>query len=167
MLLRAPLLALLVWLPRPARQPPTDPAAVEHRLVEDAVRRMEPGTLVVLPPNRFVQPQIIVDFPDFLLPENSSVAFADDPRVDTHRGPRLLYLGLACISWGDADSGADRSDLRPECRALRGDARPWQVRSLRPEDLPRMPGGQAWTFHQLATGVPFGFFAPQTDEGRP
>ena len=158
-LLRSTLLAPLVLLPPASWQPPTDPAAIEHRLVVEAVRRMEPGTLVVLPEGHF-DGQIIPDFPDFLLPKSSYVAFEGDPAIDAHRGPRLIYLGLACISWDGTAGGSDVSDVRPECRALRGNAHPLLVRSLRPEDLPRSRRGEVWTFHRLATGVPFGFFAP-------
>jgi hypothetical protein len=161
-LLAVPILASLALLPLPSRQQPLDPTAIEHRLAEEAAGRMEPGTLVVLPSVPFARQEIIVDFPDFLLPARSWVAFADDPRIAAYRGPRLLYLGLACVSWADGDGAADRSDLRPECRALRAGAQPWLVRALRPEDLPSIPdGGTTWTFHQLATGVPFGFFAPE------
>jgi hypothetical protein len=160
--LRAALLAGLVLLPLPWRQPPLDPATVEHQLVVEAAARMEPGTLVVLPANRLANSQIIVDFPDFLLPPHSSVAFEADPAVAQHAGPRLMYLGLACISWADADRSGDRSQLRPECRNLRAGAHPWLVRSLRAEDLPRRRDGELWTFHHFATGVPFGFFAPDS-----
>jgi len=159
-LIRLPLLAALVFLPRGSRQPALDPVAVEHRLVEEAVNRIDPGTLIVLPANP-VGGGIFVDFPDFLLPATVSVAFADDPRVAAHAGPRLLYLGLACISWDGNDGTADRSELRPECRALRGSARPWLVRTLASADLPTLSDGTVWTFHQLGTGVPFGFFTPE------
>jgi hypothetical protein len=153
------LIGLLVLLPRPSQQQPLDPIAVEERLVEGGVRNLEPGTLIVLPSSPLGD-SILVDFPDFLLPPTTSVTFADDPRVATHNGPRLLYLGLACISWDEKDGDADRSDLRPECRALRGNARPWAVHMLQPGDLPRLPDGSLWTFQQLGTGVPFGFFSP-------
>jgi hypothetical protein len=119
---------------------------------------MDPGTLVILPKGRFDQGRIIPDFPDFLLPENSRVVFEGDPRIEAHAVQRLVYLGLACISWNDSD-GAGLSDVRPECRALRNQAQPWAVRTLRSEDLPRSRDGGIWTFHRLATGVPFGFFA--------
>jgi hypothetical protein len=160
-LLRLPFLALLALLPLPSRQQPLDPAAAEHQLVEKAIDKMEPGTLVVLPAVPFARPEIIVDFPDFLLPARSWVAFADDPRIAAHAGPRLLYLGLACVSWENGDGATDRSDLRPECGALRGDAQPWLVRGLRSEELPRLQDGTTWTFHQIGTGVPFGFFVPR------
>jgi hypothetical protein len=133
-----------------------DPAAVEHRLVVEGVRRIEAGTLVVLPKERF--DNVIVDFPDFLLPNNSRVAFEGDPEIEAHDGARLAYLGLACISWSGPASGSDSADVRPECRALRSNARPWLVRSLRAEDLPHGRNGAVWTFHRLATDVPFGFF---------
>jgi hypothetical protein len=32
------------------------------------------------------------------------------------------------------------------------------VRALSNEELPRIDDGTIWTFHHLATGVPFGFF---------
>jgi hypothetical protein len=159
--LRAALLAALVLLPLPSRRPPPDPVAVEHGLVVEAVDRMEPGTLVILPKGRFDQGRIIPDFPDFLLPEKSHMMFEDDPRIATHTGPRFVYLGLACISWNE-DDGSPSSDVRPECRALREHAQPWMVRTLRSEDLPRSPEGAIWTFHRLSTGVPFGFFVPES-----
>ena len=157
---RAALLAGLVVLPLPARQPPADPAAVEHRLVEEAARRLPPHTLIVLPPNRFEQGNVISDFPDFLLPADASLAFAGDPAIEAHVGPRLLYLGLACISY-DRLADAAAGELRAECQALRANTQPWLVRTLRRQDLPRTRDGDIWTFHQLATDVPFGFFAPQ------
>ena len=162
-MLRLALLAALAFLPRSARQPALDPIAVEQRLVQDAAARMEARTLIVLPASPLGR-DVLVDFPDFLLPPTAVVAFAGDPRVATYAGPRLLYLGLACISWDGNDEAADRSDLRPECRALRGSARPWLVRTLAPTELPRLPDGTVWTFHQLGTGVPFGFFAPERGE---
>jgi hypothetical protein len=161
--LRAPLLAALAFLPGALRQPPLDPVAAEHRLVQDATARMQAGTLIVLPVSPLGR-DILVDFPDFLLPPDTFVAFADDPRIATHAGPRLLYLGLACISWDGNEEPGDRSEPRPECRALRASARPWLVRTLTPADLPRLSDGTAWTFHQLGTGVPFGFFAPASGE---
>ncbi len=162
-LLRLPLLAALAFLPRASRQSPLDPVAAEHSLVQDAAARMQAGTLIVLPASPLGR-DILVDFPDFLLPPDTFVAFADDPRVATHAGPRLLYLGLACISWDGNEEPGDRSQPRPECRALRAGARPWLVRTLTPADLPRLPDGTAWTFHQLGTDVPFGFFAPASGE---
>jgi hypothetical protein len=117
---------------------------------------MQPRTLVVLP--HFVS-GAIQDFPDFLLPEDSSVAFDGDARIAAHRDARLVYLGLACISWESAAEEGP-SDMRPECQALRRHARPWFVRSLRLEDIPRSRDGSFWTLHRLATDVPFGFFAP-------
>jgi hypothetical protein len=163
-ILRAALLAALVFLPLPSRRPPTDPVAVEHRLVVEAAGRMEPGTLVVVPRERFEGAGVIADFPSFLLPGNSRVALEGDPSIDVHRGPRLNYLGLACVSWDQAE-GHDSSTVRPECAALRTNAHPWLVRSLRLEDLPRTRDGEIWTFHRLATGVPFGFFAPDRAGG--
>jgi hypothetical protein len=154
-LVRVALLATLVLLPPASWRQPTDPVALEHRLVVEGVQRMTPGTVVLLPEGRF--DRIIPEFPDFLLPPDSRVAVDGD--VDSAAGPRLLYLGLACISWEPTEAGSDRSDLRPECRRLRGDAQPWLVRTLRAEDLPRLPDGRTWTFHELATDVPFGFFA--------
>lgn len=156
-LLRIALLATLVLLPLPSWREPTDPVAIEHRLVDEGVRRMAPGTLVVLPKGRF--DLVIVDFPDFLLPRDSRVAFVGDADIETYEGARLIYLGLACISWTEAESGSEPADMRPECRALRTNAHPWFVRSLGAEDLPRGRDGKVWTFHRLATGVPFGFFA--------
>jgi hypothetical protein len=153
---RAALLAALLLLPTPAQRPPTDPVAREHQLVVDAARRMEPGTMVILPKGRFADGRVIPDFPDFLLPESSRVVFEGDARIESHRGPRLAYLGLACVSWSAA--AGDLSDLRPECGALRARAEPWEVRLLRSEDLPRSRDGAVWTFHRLGTGVPFGFF---------
>jgi hypothetical protein len=158
-LLRTALLATLVVLPLASNQPPTDPVAVEHKLVEEAVRRMQPGTLIVLPQGRLDQNRIIPDFPDFLLPDGSRVTFEGDPRIELHKGPRLNYVGLACISWNE-DVGPESSALRPECRGLLKNAHPWAVRSLELDDLPRGRNGDVWAFHRLATGVPFGFFAP-------
>jgi hypothetical protein len=157
-IVRAALLATLVLLPPASQRPPTDPVAFEHELVVDAVGRMEPGTLVILPKGRFDQGRIIPDFPDFLLPGGSRVVFEGDPRIERQTGRRLAYLGLACISWNDSDA-VDLSGLRPECRTLQHGAQPWVVRTLRSEDLPRSRDGAIWTFHRLATGVPFGFFA--------
>jgi hypothetical protein len=154
---RVALLATLVLMPPASRRPPTDPVAAEHHLVADAVGRMQPGTLVVLPKGRFETDKVIPDFPDFMLPENSRVVFEGDPRIDTHVGQRLAYLGLACVSGFDTN-GKELSELRPECRRLRDQARPWAVRTLTVDDLPRSPDGEIWTFHQLAVGVPFGFF---------
>jgi hypothetical protein len=159
-LLRGAALAGLALLPPRSWQPPIDPAVVEHRLVERAVGQMQPGTLVILPESRLHDGRVLADFPDFVLPANSSVAFAGDPRIKDHTGPELFYLGLACISWDAADGGPDATGMRPECRSLRAHAHPWVVHTLRPEDLPRRGPGVPWTFHQLATGVPFGFFAP-------
>jgi hypothetical protein len=31
---------------------------------------------------------------------------------------------------------------------------------LQPDDLPRLRDGSVWTFQELGTGVPFGFFSP-------
>lgn len=154
-LVRTALLAAVVLLPSASSRQPTDPVAVEHRLVVEGIRQMTPGTVVVLPAGRF--DRIIPEFPDFLLAPGSRATF--DGNLGSSEAPRLVYLGLACISWEPTETGADRSDLRPECRALRGNARPWLVRTLRAEDLPRLPDGRVWTFHELATEVPFGFFA--------
>jgi hypothetical protein len=130
---------------------------VEHQLVAETVGRLEPGTLVILPKGRIDEGRIIPDFPDFMLPESSQVVFEGDPRIVAYAGPRLAYLGLACISWNDV-SEAGTTDVRPECRALRNGAQPWAVRTLRSENLPRLKDGAAWTFHHLAIGAPFGFF---------
>lgn len=146
----------LVLMPPPAWRPPPDPVTVEHRLVVEAVGRMAPGTLVVLPAGRFDEGRVIPDFPDFLLPPGSRVVLAGDPRIMAHDGPRLFYLGLSCISW----SGSQAPGMRPECLRLREQARPWAVYELRTEDLPRSRNGQIWTFHTLATGASFGFFEP-------
>ncbi len=156
-LIRSVLVAALVLLPSLGRRPSLDPVSLEHQLVADAVERLEPGTLVILPKGRFDEGRIIPDFPDFMLPESSEVVFEGDPRIAAHAGPHLAYLGLACISWNDG-SEADLTDLRPECRTLRSGARPWAVRTLQRDDLPRLKDGTAWTFHHLAIGVPFGFF---------
>src|SRR6185295_9813974 len=139
-ILRAALLATLVLLPPASWRPPTDPVALEHQLVVDAVGRLEPGAVVILPKGRFDEGRIIPDFPDFLLPASSRVLFEGDPRIEAHSGQRLVYLGLACISWNDNDGG-DSSEMRPECRALRSRAQPWAVRTLRSEDLPRSRDG--------------------------
>jgi hypothetical protein len=82
-----------------------------------------------------------------------------DGNIGSAAGLRLVYRGLACISWERTEDASDRSDLRPECRTLRGKAQPWLIRALRAGDLPRSPDGRVWTFHELATDVPFGFFA--------
>ena len=136
--------------------PPMDPAAIEHALVVEAGPRIAPGSLILLPPQRM--DGVISDFPDFLLPRGTRVAFAGDPAVAGHTGPRLLYLGLACIS-GEG-LGAE---MRQECQALRGNAQPWLVRALRRDDLPTRADGTIWSFHPLATDVPFGFFVPAPD----
>jgi hypothetical protein len=163
---RTALLAALAVLPLSSMRQPEDPMVVEQRLIEEAIRRMQPGTLVILPEGRFAGDEIIPEFPDFLLPEGSRMVFAGDPRIASHAGPELLYLGLACISWERAQSGGGAGeepvDLRPECQALRGDAQPWLVRTLRSDELPRSHDGTVWTFHHLTPGVPFGFFAPQS-----
>jgi hypothetical protein len=101
---------------------------------------------------------VIPDFPDFLLPVGSRVVFEGDQAIETHDGLRLAYLGLACISWSDRN-GADFTRLRPECRALRSHSHPWLVRRLPSGDLPQTRDGTIWTFHHLATDIPFGFFA--------
>jgi hypothetical protein len=162
-LLRIALLLALVVLPTASMRQPTDPVTIEHRLVEEGVRRMQPGTLVILPRGRFAG--IIPEFPDFLLPPNSRVTFEGDPDIGAHAGPRLAYLGLACISWPPAEPVPDdvlkSHAMRPECGTLRQGATPWLVRSLRPQDIPRQRNGAAWTYHRLETDVPFGFFVPQ------
>lgn len=159
--LRGAGLLALVALPLPAMQQPPDPAVVEHRLVEDAVERMQPGTLVVVPKGRYLEGRVLTEFPDFLLPSGSTVLTEGDTRIETYPGPRLLYLGLACISWDRAAEEADGppSGMRPECRALLDGAKPWLVRSLRGEEIPRERHGQPWTFHALALDAPFGFFS--------
>jgi hypothetical protein len=155
--MRSVLLATLVVLPTASQRPPKDPVAVEHQLVADAAGRLEPGALVILPQSRFEQGRIIADFPDFLLPADSHVVTAEDPRAQRHTGRRFVYLGLACISWDDEDASKVRG-MRPECQALRRQAQPWIVRTLGSEDLPRSRDGAIWTFHRLSVGVPFGFF---------
>jgi hypothetical protein len=95
---RATGLAALAVLPLSSKRQPADPMVVEQRLIEEGIRRMQPGTLVILPEGRFGD-QIIPEFPDFLLPEGSQMVFAGDARIASHAQPQLLYLGLACISW--------------------------------------------------------------------
>lgn len=168
---RAVLIALIVIYPLPSARQPTDPVALEHRLVAAAAGHISPGTLIVLPTGRFAGGRIIPEFPDFLLPRGSRVVLADDPVLQTAAAPRLLYLGLACISWDAAAAPGEvdgrQAGMRPECLALRGTARPWLVRTLEPADLPRGPEGNVWTFHRLAIDVAFGFFADgeQQSEG--
>lgn len=166
-LVQVALLAPLALRPLRSQRPPTDPVAVEHRLVAEAARHMQPGTLVVLPKDRFAGGRVIADFPDFLLPEHSHVLFADNPRIATYGGPQLIYLGLACISWNSEETDGTDGDallgMRPECRPLRERAQPWMVRELASDDLPRGRFGDVWTFHRLALGVPFGFFRPGDD----
>jgi hypothetical protein len=159
-LVRVALVAGLALLPLHSWREPVDPAVVEHRLVEHAAGEMQPGTLIILPESRLHDGRVLADFPDFVLPANSLVAIEGDPRIADHIGPQLFYLGLACISWDAADGRPDSTGMRPECRALRQHTHPWIVHALQPEELPRGAGGDPWTFHQLATGVPFGFFAP-------
>ncbi|MEO8603643.1 MAG: hypothetical protein ABI629_13805, partial [bacterium] len=151
--LRFALLTALALLPLPAMQPPTDPAVLEQRLIEAAVRRMPPDMLVVLPAAAGETGHVHFDFPEFLLPSDARVVVAGDPAAATHHGPRLLYLGLACISWETSDGSVDPSGIRPECRALRADAQPWAVRSLAASDIPRTHAGAPWTFFQLTTDV--------------
>jgi hypothetical protein len=142
---------------------PIDPSVVEHRLVLDAARRMPSNMVVVLPSGRWENGSILTDFPDFVLPEGSQVVLEDDSRLRQYRGPRLLYLGLACISWGlDRPEGLGEhpTGMRPECRALRGSASPWMVRSLTAADIPRDKADGPWTFHSLSLDEPFGFFEP-------
>lgn len=173
-LFRPVLLATLVILPLPSERPATDPVVLEHRLVEEAVRRMPPGTLVILPRDRLARGTIVPEFPDFLLPKDSLVVPSGDPIIETYTGPRLVYLGLACISWNEDESpssnttdGSESPGMRPECRKLHQGTKPWLVRSLEAQDLPRWQGQEdAWTFHRLALGTPFGFFAlPETGNG--
>jgi len=164
LVLRVGVLASLAALPLPAMQQPIDPSVVEHRLVLDAVRRMKSGMMVILPSGRWENSTILTDFPDFLLPEGSQVVLENDPRLRQHRGPRLLYLGLACISW-DSDRPEARHEehptgMRPECRALRDSASPWIVRSLTAGEIPRDQAESPWTFHVLSLDEPFGFFEP-------
>jgi hypothetical protein len=163
-LLRIAAVAGLAFLPVPSWQPPSDPVTLEHRLVVETIGRLAPGTLVIVPAGRFEQARVIPEFPDFLLPAAVGIAFDGDARIADHRGTRLIYLGLACISWsGDIDANG----LRPECRALASGAAPWAVRTLRDEDLPRTADGAVWTFHRLATGTPFGFFQSTTPASAP
>ncbi|MEO8603081.1 MAG: hypothetical protein ABI629_10950 [bacterium] len=156
--LRLAALAALVLLPSTL---PLDPAVVEHRLVEDAVTRIAPGTLIVLPRDPHQPAHVNFDFPDFLLPAQALVVFDGDPALQAHDGPRLYYLGLACLS-GEQGDGADAAAaMRPECRALRDASQPWAVTTLHPQDIPHLPySATPWTFFHLTTDVPFGFFAP-------
>jgi len=166
--LRAALLAGLVLLPLPAWRAPIEPSVLEHRLVEEAVQRMQPGTLVVLPARGREGGRVRMDFPDFLLPPQAHVAFDGDPAIAAQRGPQLRYLGLACLSWDELDGPPDPSGVRPECSALRGDAAPWLTRTLSARDIPRADGDGPWTFFRMTTGVPFGFFSPaEPDAPRP
>jgi hypothetical protein len=92
------------------------------------------------------------------------VLLEGDSRVAEHRGPRLVYLGLACISWDRDEVRVMERDhrppgMRPECRALRDRMHPWVVRSLTAADLPR-DDREPWTFQALSLDEPFGFFAP-------
>lgn len=158
-------LGLIAVVALPVEHQPLDPAAVEHQLVEEAVKRIQPGTLIVLPGERFGGGLIIPDFPDFLLPPGSRVVIYPDPQIAQHHGPVLYYLGLACLSWlpdddlnSPPEEGKSLWDMRPDCRQLREHSTPWQTRSL--EALPRGGNVDAWTFHRLATGTPFGFFSP-------
>jgi hypothetical protein len=156
--LRVLAVGAMIALPRPAERAPTDPAVIEHALVADAVARMPPNALIVLP--RAPDASLIRhDFPDFLLPPGSAVVFDGDPAIGAHAGPRFDYLGLACVAWMDEPPPGELG-LRPECRALRRAAQPWVVRALQAADLPRTPDGEPWTFNRLALGVPFGFFVP-------
>lgn len=162
---RVAALAALAVLPVPSMQQPIDPAVTEHRLVEEAARQMAPNTAVIIPAGRYLNGRVLTDFPDFLLPPGSFVLMEGDPRIAAYDGPKLLYLGLGCISWAreepDAPGGPQAtSGMRPECRALRGNARPWLVRTLDAAEIPRGDNGEDWTFHALALGEPFGFFAP-------
>ena len=160
----AGVLTALAALPLPSMQQPVDPSAVEHRLVLDAARRMQPGTIVVIPSGRFGGGSVLTDFPDFVLPAGSRVIRNDAFHVGDTGARRLLYLGLACVSWArDESDTPDRghaTGMRPECRALRGEARPWVVRSLTAADIPRGRDDEPWTFHDLSLDEAFGFFEP-------
>jgi hypothetical protein len=163
MVLRVGVLASLAAMPLPAMQQPIDPSVVEHRLVLDAARRMPSNIVVVLPSGRWDRGSILTDFPDFVLPDGSKVLMEDDSRLRQYRGPRLLYLGLACVSWAiDQPEGREEhpTGMRPECRALRGSASPWMVRSLTAADIPRDEAEGPWTFNSLSLDEPFGFFEP-------
>lgn len=128
--------------------------------------RLPPDTLIVLPGERFANNTVIVEFPDFLLPAGRRVVRAGDPAIATHRGPRFLYLGLACVSFTADETGREAapSRMRPECEALAAGAQPWAVRTLTAGDLPRDAQGWPWTFHRLALDQPFGFFTPAPAE---
>lgn len=159
-ILRLALLASLVAWPTASEQPPDDPAVVEHRLVEQAVARMPPAALVVLP--RSDDRRVVHEFPDFLLPPTSRVAIDGDPAIAVHGSPLYFYLGLACISFESGD-GTAPADLRQECRALRDGSVSWMTTTIAPDALPRQRDGAPWTYHRLATGVPFGFFTSGDD----
>lgn len=161
--LRAGVLASLVALPLPSMRQPVDPSVVEHRLVLDARERMQPGTLVVLPSRGSPNGHVSITFPEFLLPAGSEVMPDDDPRIGQHVGPRLYYLGLACISREKSElepRNGTPTGMRPECRALRSNARPWMVRAFGAADIPRSAAGLGppSTFHRLSLDEPFGFF---------
>src|SRR5262249_35713634 len=149
--LRVGALVALAALPLPAMQQPIDPSVVEHRLVLDAARRMPPGTTVILPSGRWGNGAVLTDFPDFVLPTVLPVVLEEESDLRQYRGPRLLYLGLACVSWDSDQSKPGHEEhptgMRPECRALRGSARPWMVRSLTAGDIPRDRAESPWTFH--------------------
>lgn len=153
---RLALIGGLVILPLSGWRPPTDPAVVEHRLVAEAVRQMQTGTLVVLP--RSGPHGLMYDFPDFLLPENSRVVFAGDPAIDAHRGPTVAYLGLSCIAVDNPADAETAQTMREECRRLQMQGEPWVVRTLSADEVPRERNGAPWTYHAIANQVPFGFF---------
>lgn len=155
--LRIALLSPLVVLPTASQQAPPDPVVVEHRLVEQATARLPPDAVIVLP--RPISGVVGYEFPDFLLPPRARVVVDGDPAIAAHRGAVFFYLGLACISFDD-DRAAVSHEMRDECRALRAAGTPWLVTTLTADALPRHLDHDApWTFHRLATGVPFGFFA--------
>jgi hypothetical protein len=158
--LRMALLVALCVLPLPGWRAPLDPSAAEHQLVADAVRHLAPNTLIVLPPPGGEGGRVRIDFPQFLLAPGARAVFAGDPAIEAHRGPQLRYLGLACVSWDRHDRPSVDAAMRPECQRLRDGATPWQTRVLAPDDIPRDSIGAPWTFFQIITGVPFGFFSP-------
>jgi hypothetical protein len=163
-MLRVGVLASFAAFPLPSMRQPLDPSALEHRFVLDAAQQMERGTLIILPDQRYGDGRILAEFPDFVLPDGSEVLLQDDPRVAEHRGRRLVYLGLACISWDrDEVEAMEREHrqpgMRPECRSLRDRTHPWMVRSLTAANIPR-GDDRPWTFQDLALDEPFGFFEP-------
>ncbi|HYD49225.1 MAG TPA: hypothetical protein VEB21_12790 [Terriglobales bacterium] len=155
---RAVAIAALLALPSFTQRQPADPVTFEYRLIREAAARIPPNALVIIPRGRFEGARVIPDFPDFLLVPGQ-VVFSGDPAIEDHAGLRLIYLGLACVSWSEGET-VSPTGMRPECLALRGEARPWHVRALPEAELPRDRHGRPWTFHRLATNTPFGFFAP-------